>query len=301
VLGKVIIDATGDADIAAKAGVPYRVGRDESTETPDGRTQSMTLMFTISGFTKPPDREMKRKINELAEKAKKEGSLRLTHKGVGGWLLPRSGQYQLNAIHIDGNPLKIEELTYAEIESRKQARSIVNFYKKNVPGFENCFLFSTAFEIGIRDSRRIVGEYVLSWKNDVLPGRTHYDDICMGNDHEDIHGPGEGHGTHGRQIPVPPYGIPYRCLLPKNVDNLLVAGRCLSADWRAQSSARVMPTCFNMGQAAGTAAALAVKNNITPREVEVATLRKILREQGAIIFDKVPERIKQRYLRNPYA
>ncbi|MCK4263987.1 MAG: FAD-dependent oxidoreductase, partial [Candidatus Aminicenantes bacterium] len=137
----------------------------------------------------------------------------------------------------------------------------------------------TASSIGVRETRRIIGEYMLT-EEDILSGRSFDDVIARNNAPMDIHSP-----TDGKQkwVQVKPYDIPYRCLVPQIIDYLLVSGRCISSTHKAFASTRFMPCCMATGQAAGIAAALSVKNKVTPRQLDVIKLQKALRKQGAII------------------
>jgi hypothetical protein len=151
-----------------------------------------------------------------------------------------------------------------------------------VPGFERAYLEQSGAQIGVRESRRIRGDYALTG-DDVVNARKFPDAIARSNYPIDIHNPA-GSGTVIEEVPAGDYyEIPYRCLLPVGMDNLLVAGRCASATHEGQSSLRVMPQCFAMGQAAGVAAAMAVRDGISPRQVDAEELRRALRKQGQIV------------------
>jgi hypothetical protein len=148
----------------------------------------------------------------------------------------------------------------------------MNFFHKYVPGCENATLMSTAETLGIRESRHIIGEYILS-ADDLLNGKVPEDSIFLASNSVDIHGRFGGNTTeyltvkNGRW-----YGVPYRSLLPKEIDNLIAAGRCLSASSDAAGAVRVMPPCMAMGQAAGTAAAIALKAGISPKSIDTKDL-----------------------------
>lgn len=154
--------------------------------------------------------------------------------------------------------------------------------KRNIPGFENCKLIMTAPEIGIRESRMIEGEYTLT--GEVLKACTVFDDaIALGNYEIDIHSP-DGSGTsHYFFKEGEYYTVPYRCLIPKNSENLLVAGRCISVDHEAQASMRIMPIVCTIGEAAGTAAAIAFKSGKNVRDIDIPLLRKTLKDNGAAV------------------
>ncbi|NMB97254.1 MAG: FAD-dependent oxidoreductase [Clostridiaceae bacterium] len=276
VKGKIFIDCTGDADIAYMAGVPCKIGRDE-----DGFSQPMTMCFRVANVdrSKLPSRE---EINSIYKEAVSRGEI----------TNPRENVLFFNTIHPDvihfnttrivmKNATNAEELTEAELMVREQCWEMFNFLKKHIAGFENSYLQLTAPQIGIRESRRIVGKYVLT-EEDVLQGKEFDDSICYCAYTVDIHNPA-GTGTIIKRLNKGDYyGIPYRCLLPVNVENLLVAGRPISSTHEAHSSLRIMPTCTAIGEAAGTAAALSITNEITPGELDALILRKKLIENRAI-------------------
>jgi hypothetical protein len=173
------------------------------------------------------------------------------------------------------------ELTAAEIEGRRQVREYHRFLRDRVPGFEKSVVVGTSPSIGVRESRRVIGDYQLT-RADVLGARRFDDEIALCGAPIEDHG--ESGGTDWQYVPGGAvYGIPYRALLPSNIDGLLVAGRCFSSTHDAHASARSMATCMAMGQAAGTAAALAVAGNCLPRDVPADTLRARLRDGGQIL------------------
>jgi len=187
-----------------------------------------------------------------------------------------------NCIDVDGT--KVEDLTKAEYVCRKQIEPIVDFLRKFVPGFENCYVISSASIIGVRETRHFEGEYTLT-EDDILEARV-FDDWAVTKAHFnfDIHNlKGSGLDETGVQKFFPQqkgYTIPYRCFVPKKIDNLLLAGRNISGTHKAHSNFRVMPICANMGQAVGIAAALCIKNDVTPRELDVGKLQAVLKTQG---------------------
>jgi hypothetical protein len=159
---------------------------------------------------------------------------------------------------------------------------LAHFLEARVPGFERAYLEQSGAQIGVRESRRIHGHYTLTG-DDVVLARKFPDGIARSNYPIDIHNP-TGSGTVIREVPDGDYyEIPYRCLLPVGLDNLLVAGRCVSATHEGQASLRVMPQCFAMGEAAGVAAAMAARQGISPRRVSPEELRQALRKQGQIV------------------
>ncbi len=286
VLAERVIDATGDADVAASAGAPYEVGRGE-----DGAVQPCTLMFTIGGVDWPRVQQWRTdyKMTRVWLEAQANGDMEPFQSTIMGfWYTPtRPDQVGINFTHIVGcDPTSAESITAATIEGRRQAFHMIPVFRKYVPGMENCYLISTAALLGTRESRRIVGDVVVT-EQDLMTRRTWDDSVCYGSFFIDVHnctGPGMDGETWYPEKGFR-YQIPYRSMVPKNVENLLVAGRCISVTHKALGSTRVMPQCAALGEAAGAAAALSHRRNRTAREVDIAELQAHLREQGAI-FDE---------------
>jgi len=183
---------------------------------------------------------------------------------------------------VKKNPVSPEEVTEAEVIARRQVYEIYEFMKKHADGLENSFLMMTAAEIGVRESRMIVGDYVLT-ERDCRNCVKFEDAIAACNYDIDIHNP-EGTGTSHYYFPAGEYyTIPYRSLIPQNAENLLVAGRCISSDHGAQASYRIMPVVCCIGEAAGTAIGLAVRDKVSVRKIDVKELQSILKENGAYI------------------
>ena len=255
------LDCTGDADLAFRAGVPCEIGREG-----DGLTQPMTLNFRLANVDverMPPRAE----INRLYDAAKAEGRVDCPRENVLLFFAVQPDVVHFNTTRVTGKSgVDAGDLTQAEVEARRQTHQLVRLLVGEVAGFEHAYLQQTAVQIGVRESRRIRGEYVLT-ADDVLGARKFLDGIARCSYPIDIHSP-SGAGTDIRNVPKGDhYEIPYRCLVPLGVDNLLVAGRCVSATHEGQSSLRVMPQCFAMGEAAGAAAALAMEKSVSPREL----------------------------------
>jgi hypothetical protein len=284
ILADRIIDCTGDGDVAARAGCGFDVGDEDN-----GFCQPVTLMFTIGGVDYEKVNKFRGndyKLEHVWKKAQENGDMRpFQHCIMGWWWTPtRPDQLGINFTHVNFiDSTKAEDLTKATIEGRKQAYETIEVYRKYVPGMENCHMISTPNTIGIRESRRIHGIYTLT-KEDLLAMRKFDDSIGYGSFFIDIHsvsGPGmdkkEYRPERGFQ-----YQIPYRILLPKDIDNLLVAGRCASCTHEALGSLRVMPQCGVMGQAAGAAAVISLKHGISPKDISIPELHKTLKEQDCI-------------------
>lgn len=272
------IDATGDADLAAMAGCPFRLGREE-----DSLCQPMTLCFRISGVDVDKAFKNTKEINSLYKKFREENKIKNPREDVLKFRHMSDGVLHLNSTRIiKKSPINAFDLSEAEIEAREQVFELYTFLKENCEGFENAVLMSSAPEIGVRESRMIDGQYILTVDN--LKDCTKFDDgIAACNYDIDIHNP-EGSGTsHYYFKEGTYYTIPYRCLLPLGTDNLLVAGRCISGTHEAQASYRIMPVCCCLGQAAGTAAAVALKNNTSVNDTDTDEIREVLKKNGAFI------------------
>lgn len=302
ILARRVIDCSGDADIAARAGCDFQIGRPE-----DGLTQAATLIFRLGNVKHPPIRKNKdgtyqrprfdkKTIHSILgklEKARKENryphSPLISTGRIAAYLTSlekeptsqRDTEASLCMIRIlKVNGINPWDLSRAEKEGRREALEIARFFRENVPGCEKSYLLDTAVHIGIRATRRIVGEYLLS-KEDVIQCRKFADGIATGSWHIDIWPPDNytGSAVYKELPPGKWYDIPYRCLVPKKIDNLLVAGRCISADHYAQGSVRIQISCIGMGQAAGTAVALSIKKGVPPRKLNVIELKNELRKE----------------------
>jgi hypothetical protein len=283
---KVIVDCTGDGDIAARAGAEFETGRES-----DGLTQPMTLMFRMVGFhldafenyvrQNPTQWRGVHGLWDLVRKAAESGQLDLPREDILFFGTPHEQEVSVNSTRV-GRVLGTNtfDLTCAEWEGRRQMQQVASFLKQYVPGFEHSYIAQSGVHIGVRETRRIVGEYRLT-AGDLLNARQFDDVIARAAYPVDIHNPA-GKGTILK--PVPPgdaYDIPLRALIPKSIENLLMAGRCISGTHEAHSSYRVMPTSMATGQAAGVCAALCAKSGRGTREVDVREVQGELLRQGA--------------------
>jgi hypothetical protein len=194
------------------------------------------------------------------------------------------GERSVNATQINGiDPLNPIDLGKAEVELRGQIDQCVDFLRKYVPGFEKCRVKSSAGTLGVRETRRVMGDAMVV-DDDLLAGR-HYPDAVVHNAWFliDIHNPKGGGQAEGHSHPAQPYDIRYGAFLPKGIDGLLTAGRCISGTHRAHASYRVMTPCMAMGEAVGVAAALAAKSGRTPREVAAGEVRSELVKRGVFL------------------
>ena len=276
---KVFVDATGDGDIAARSGTPFDKGRRK-----DKLMQPMTLSFRMGNVnrSKMPDRNT---INEIYLRAKERGEISNPREDVLWFNTPRDEVIHFNTTRvIKRDSTDADDLTAAEIEGRKQVWKMVNFLKNHVLGFENSYLLMIAPQIGPRESRRIIGEYIMT-ANDIVEARKFSDVVARGSYGIDIHNPA-GTGTDLRYLkPGTSYDIPYRSLIPLRIDRLLMAGRCISSTHEAHSAIRIMPICTAIGHAAGVAAAITVRKNAIPRKLMVTDLQRELLNQKANLGD----------------
>jgi hypothetical protein len=266
VKAQVVIDATGDAEVAWRAGA--------TLERPGMRLQPMTATFRLGGvdLSATSTAELHALMADT-DLPRREGSVhRTVHDGI----------VHTNLTRVTGlDPTDPVQLAEAERVGRRQVRDYVGFLRAKVPGYGSAVLLSTSVRIGVRESRRLVGRYVLT-SDDVLAGRDFPDTIARCGAPIEDHDSGDA--TRWEYVhDFGTYGIPYRCLLPVEVDGLIVAGRSLSATHDAHASARSMGQCMAMGQAAGTAAALAVQAGVEPAAVDTELLRTRLREGGALL------------------
>lgn len=272
------VDATGDAELSMLAGCKSVVGRET-----DGLCQPMTLCFRMGGIDKQKFKENRRKINELYTKFKEMGKIKNPRENVLVFDNFNKGVLHFNTTRVVKlDPTNPFDVTKAEIESREQVFEMLNFLKDNIEGFENARILSTALQIGIRESRKIVGEYTLTV--DDLKNLARFPDaVAVANYDIDIHSP-DGAGTsHYYFRNGEWYEIPYRSLVPVGMKNLLVAGRCISSTHEAQASYRIMPYCAELGQAAGAAISVAAKNNTTLPDVDIKEVQAILRAEDFAI------------------
>lgn len=271
------IDASGDANLAYMCGCSCRLGR------ADGLCQPMTLNFRLANVDPEVAKNLpKKEINALYKQFQQEGKISNPREDVLMFLNYNEGFVHFNSTRVVKlNPTNPFDLTKAELMAREQVMELYLFMKNNIKGFENSRLVMSGAEIGVRESRMIDGEYMLTGSD--LKACTQFDDsIALGNYDIDIHNP-EGSGTsHYYFKDGEYYSIPYRSLIPKGMKNLLVAGRCISVDHDAQASVRIMPIVCTIGEAAGTAAALAKFQHCDVRSVDVAKLRATLAGNGAL-------------------
>ncbi|GIO14226.1 hypothetical protein J19TS2_37810 [Cohnella xylanilytica] len=296
--GSMFVDASGDADVAYLSGSPTLMGRDG-----DRLTQPMTMKFRMRGvdleavkrymIENPGNFYHKTPIAELDRipltgiqgfyAEWRAGNVPINRDQVLLFTGPAEDEVLVNCTRVQGlDGTEVEDLTRAEEEGRRQVLLMADFLRRDVPGFANASISAVGTQIGIRETRRIDGEYRLTIE-DVVAGRSFPDAIARSGYPVDIHDP-SGKGVKAAWIGGDgAYDIPYRCLVARSVDNLLAAGRCISTTHEALATTRLTPSCMATGQAAGTAAALAFQSGTTAGGVDLNRLREALVRDGAVL------------------
>jgi hypothetical protein len=268
-----IVDATGDGDISAFA--------DAGFEKHD-QMQSMSMHFRIGGVKPGASWSYLEEVSRrIMSEAYKDGR---APKYGGPWIIRiREGEVTINGTRLYGDGTKTVDLSRAERDGRRDMMTLVSLLREGVPELKDAYLLAAATHIGVRETRRIVGDYQIT-ADDILGCRPFDDVIALGSWPIDIH-PADGRvGVHPhKENPPVPYPIPLRCLLVAGLDNVSVAGRCISATHEAHGSTRVSGTAMALGQAAGTAAAVACGMGTTPRKLPISRLQEQLIKQGAIL------------------
>jgi hypothetical protein len=265
---KQVVECTGDGDVAAWAGAPFDLFE---------RPQPMSLHFRMGNVPASP--ELQRRCAEVLRRAHAEGRL-----GVygGPWMSAFApDEVYVNGVRIPGLGIDPEQLSQAEQQGREDAWRMFELWKEALPEFRDAYFVTSGPMVGVRETRRVRGAYTLA-EQDVRSAARFEDVVVLGAWAVDRH-PSDGSAGYHAEPEIAPYDIPYRTLLPVAVDNLLVAGRCHSATPEAAASSRVTITAMGMGQAAGSAAAIAVARRTAPREVPAGALQDRLRAQGAIL------------------
>lgn len=320
ILGKVVIDATGDGDVAvwsgarwAKGGVAEYflklLGEEHPSEERRSALVPVSLIFTVANID---ENSLRQYVKENQTRFRSQWDARrfgIALKEVGDWAeamkkgdLPpqldpehcsfiiwptQRGVATFNATRVMGvDGTDADELTKAEITARDQAWKLLEYCKKRIPGFEDAFMMVTATQVEPRETRRILGDYVVT-EEDILNGRKFDDVVAKGATNLDIHSPlPEGGEEHIDVIQGGTYDIPYRALLPKDLEGIIVVGRCMSGTALALTSMRYETVCFSTGQAAGTAAALAAKTGSRLRDLDIKLLQETLTKQGQVLYSK---------------
>lgn len=288
---KIVIDCSGDADVAYRAGVPCELG-----DPARGAMQPVTMFFRIGNVDwEKVDETFQAGVRErgiptngvfreFLDQARANGDFNVERRSVGIYRSVKKDEFSVNISRINGiDGTDVEDLSKAEMIGRKQVEEIYNFLKKYIPGCENAKLMSSAATIGIRETRHIQGDATLTTE-DVLNGTIPEDVILLASNSIDVHGAAGAAGTKYVTIENGEwYGVSYKSLVPVKVDQLLVAGRSLSATSEAAGAVRVMPPCMEMGHAAGVAAAQAIKDGCTVREVNVKAVQAQMVKEGSFL------------------
>ena len=285
--GKVVIDCTGDGDVAYHCGVPFEMGNEEL-----GLIQPATMFYHISNVDSDAleadiqanlhnfyrkDGVNYRSLHWRVTEARENGDWSLDRVSIGVFRMPKKDEWCVNTSRIMGvDSTDNRSLTKAERVGRQQVDEITKFLRKYVPGCEYARIKATASHVGIRESRHIKGEYRLT-AEDLINAKVPEDSVFLAANSVDVHGRFGPKSNEYVPIQGKYYGVPYRSLVPVQIDGLLVAGRCLSADSTAAGAVRVMPPCMAMGQAAGTAAALSLKEGCSVRNLDAAKLKEALK------------------------
>jgi len=293
---RVVIDCSGDADVAYRAGVPCILG----DSTRDNAMQPATMFFRIGNVDwekvdevyhatlqekgMKPDGSRTGLFAWLVEEARARGEFHVERKVVGIYRGVKKDEWSVNISRINGvDGTDAEDLSRAEMIGRRQVQEIYAFLKKYIPGCENAKLLCSAATIGIRETRHIQGEKTLT-AEDVLQGHVPEDAILLASNSIDMHAAAGMDGT--KYVTVEKgewYGVSYGCLVPVQVEGLLVAGRTLSATSEGAGAVRVMPPCMEMGHAAGIAAAMAVKEHCPVRKIDVKALQAQMVKEGTFL------------------
>lgn len=282
----VVIDATGDAVVCTLAGAEIKKGRDE-----DGLMQPVSLEFTIDGVDESraiicigdvDDVKLgEERFLDYCRRLAKEGKLPELLAAVRLHPTTVPGQRQVNTTQLCGVDItRVDQIFKADLELRRQIKLLVAFLRENVPGYEKCRCISSGTTTGVRESRRVMGDYVITGEE--LQSGKKFDDVIVHNAEfiVDIHNPA-GAGQAEEKIGwCIPYDLPYRCFLPRGLENLYVTGRCISGTHRAHASYRVMSICMAMGEAVGIAASMCAAGGCSPRRLNVRDLQKKLESKG---------------------
>jgi len=312
ITGKVYIDATGDGDVSCLAEASFLSGDEETN-----KNQPVSLRYMVGGidiekfwnyleqYKKPEQREgnydSKKNFSTAVTIPNRDWPLYpvfmeaiekgdLIEDDAAYWqVFGVPGRKDTLAFNCPEffertNGVNYEDLTYVQVQGKKAILRQLRFYKKYFPGFEDAYISDIASMVGVRESRRIISDYVLT-AEDIVSHRKFEDGIAQSNYPVDIHGRKlklvNIEGSKCKENNKPYYEIPYRSLVVKGIDNLLVAGRCIGADFVAQSSLRIMPTCRAIGEACGIAASMAIDRNVNPHQIDGADVRKHMIQKGA--------------------
>jgi hypothetical protein len=277
--GKIFIDATGSADIVTRSGSPAVWGSGDNDGIPPGVIMPTSTTFRIAGVD-TENLDMYR-VAEIYEQHRQKGEIDVPLEGL-FWQIVCKGVIQIFGTRVFGvDPLDPESAARGEMEQRRQIRDISDFLKKEIPAFRDSRLINTGVSVGMIGTRRIRGDYFLT-EQDILAARKFDDAIATGTYRLEIWEP-DGTNVRFNHLVGTWYTIPFRSLLPKGLANVMVAGSSISGQYTAMATWAIMPVCYKTGQAAGTAAALCVRGGAEPREISIAELQRVLREDGIFL------------------
>ena len=288
-LGKVTIDATGDGLVSYLAGATTEKGRE------DGLMQPVTLEFTIDGVDESKGvicigdvddvRLGDERFLDYCKRLSLEGEIPERIAAVRLHPTTHSGERQVNTTQVNGVDMtRVDHIFKADLELREQILTLLDFFHKHIPGYENCRIISSGTTTGVRETRRVIGDYIITAEE--MAAGCRFEDVIVHRAEfiVDIHNP-EGSGQAEDHIQYcDPYDLPYRCFTPKGVECLYTAGRCISGTHRAHASYRVMSICMAMGEAVGVAAAMCAQSGTTPRNLNVKQLQNRLTDKGIELY-----------------
>src|SRR5210317_13633 len=280
---KITIDASGDADVIAMAGLPNFIGD-------KGKVQNPTMIFKISGVDIETFKQtyglnsiMPQEVTDLIIKMNKDNRYKLPRAKIWLFTTTKPNELLCNCTRIIGedgrelNSLYYKDFTEAETQGRKQIREYAKFFKENLKGCEKSFVTDTGTQVGIRQTRQVDGVYKLK-NSDVINGKKFKDGIARSPWPIELH---SGNKPKVEWLLDDVYEVPLNCFIPKNGEGIIAAGRCLSAEHEAVASARVTAQCFSYGHAVGHAASISIKENMLLRDIKGENVREILNKEGA--------------------
>ncbi len=287
---RITVDATGDAVVSYLAGAEIEKGRD------DGLMQPVTLEFTVDGVDESrgvicigdvDEVELNgERFLDFCRRCADAGKLPQTLAAVRLHPTTHAGQRQVNTTQVNGvDSTRVDHLFRAEVELRRQMKLLVDFFRAELPGYEQCRCIASGTTVGVRESRRVMGDYMIT-AEELAEGKR-FDDAVVHRAEfiVDIHNPAGAGQAEERIQYCKPYDLPYRCFIPRGIENLYTAGRCISGTHRAHASYRVMSICMAMGEAVGIAAALCARKGCSPRKLNVGELQRTMTGKGIELFD----------------
>jgi hypothetical protein len=275
--------------------VSFLAGATTEKGREDGLMQPVTLEFTIDGVDESKGvicigdvddvRLGDERFLDYCKRLSLEGEIPERIAAVRLHPTTHSGQRQVNTTQVNGIDMtRVDHIFKADLELREQILTLLNFFHKHIPGYENCRIISSGTTTGVRETRRVIGDYIITAEE--MAAGCRFDDVIVHRAEfiVDIHNP-EGSGQAEEHIQYcDPYDLPYRCFTPKGIENLYTAGRCISGTHRAHASYRVMSICMAMGEAVGVAAAMCAENGCTPRNLNVKELQNRLTNKGIELY-----------------